>query len=119
LNSVSFVLTASSLQISRHGLLYVQDELFQANLPVTPASTKNHQGRHQGQMAYNRKDSAHTKGSWLTTGRTVLIQKYQTQGNKLSNYRPITRLLTTWKLLSGILDDRITQHPEPSPESFE
>jgi len=42
LNSVSFVLTTSSLQISRYGLFYVQDELFyvqdelfQANLPVT------------------------------------------------------------------------------------
>jgi len=48
--------------------------------------------------------------SWLTTGRTVLIQKDQTQGNKPSNYRPITRLTTSWKLLSGILADRITQH---------
>jgi len=38
LNYVSFVLTASRLRVSRHGLFYVQDELFQANLPVTPVS---------------------------------------------------------------------------------
>jgi len=48
--------------------------------------------------------------SWLTTGRTVLIQKDQTQGNNPSNYRPITCLPTSWKLLSGTLTDRITQH---------
>jgi len=35
LKSVSFVLTASSLQVLQHGLFYVQDELLQANLPVT------------------------------------------------------------------------------------
>jgi len=48
--------------------------------------------------------------SWLTTGRSVLIQKDQTQGNKPSNYRPITCPPTSWKLLLGILADRITQH---------
>lgn len=47
---------------------------------------------------------------WLTQGRTVLIQKDPAKGTTPSNYRPITCLPTTWKLLSGILADQITTH---------
>ena len=47
---------------------------------------------------------------WLTNGRTTLIQKDPTKGNAPSNYRPITCLPTTWKLLSGILADGVMAH---------
>ena len=40
---------------------------------------------------------------WLTTGRTVLIMKDPEKGTVPSNYRPITCLPTTWKLLSGVI----------------
>ena len=44
---------------------------------------------------------------WLTQGRTVLVMKDPQQGPIPSNYRPITCVSTTWKLLSGILADKI------------
>lgn len=47
---------------------------------------------------------------WLTQGRTVLIMKDSSKGAIPSNYRPITCLSTTWKLLSGILADKIQDH---------
>ena len=31
--------------------------------------------------------------SWLTKGRTALLQKYKSKGNIAGNYRPITCLL--------------------------
>ena len=37
---------------------------------------------------------------WMTHGRTVLCQKDPTKGNAAGNYRPITCLLLTWKLLT-------------------
>ena len=43
----------------------------------------------------------------MTEGRTVLIQKDKSKGNEASNYRPITCLLLTWKLLAGIIADEI------------
>ena len=46
--------------------------------------------------------------SWLTQGRTVMQDPQQ--GPIPSNYRPITCLSTTWKLLSGILADKIGVH---------
>ena len=48
--------------------------------------------------------------SWLTLGRTVLIMKDPDQGPVPKNYRPITCLSTTWKLLSGIIADKIQEH---------
>jgi len=62
------------------------------------------------QQLQNILDDPNCMPSWLTTGRTVLIQKDQMQGNKPSNYRPITYRSTTWKLLSGFLADQIAQH---------
>ena len=43
----------------------------------------------------------------MTKGRTVLIQKDKSKGNETSNYRPITCLPLTWKLLAGIVANEI------------
>ena len=40
--------------------------------------------------------------SWLTRGRTSLLQKDKNKGNLASNYRPITCLLLMWKILTGV-----------------
>ena len=48
--------------------------------------------------------------SWLTRGRTSLLQKYQSKGNLASNYRPITWLPLMWKLLTGVIADQIYAH---------
>ena len=49
---------------------------------------------------------------WLIKGRTVLIQKDKAKGNIASNYRPITCLPLVWKLLTGILEDKIHDYLE-------
>ena len=48
--------------------------------------------------------------SWLTQGRTVLVIKDPQQGKIPSNCRPIICLSTTWKLLSGVLADKVKVH---------
>ena len=48
--------------------------------------------------------------SWLTRGRTALLQKDKSKGNIASNYRPITCLPLMWKLLSGVIADQIYGH---------
>ena len=48
--------------------------------------------------------------SWLTKGRTALLQKDKSKGNIASNYRPITCFLSMWKLLSGVIADQIYGH---------
>ena len=45
--------------------------------------------------------------SWLTRARTSLLQKVKSRGNVASNYRPITCLRLTWKLLTGEIADQI------------
>ena len=45
--------------------------------------------------------------TWLTKGRTVLIQKDKLKGNDPSNYRPITCLPITWKILTGMISEEI------------
>ena len=45
--------------------------------------------------------------SWLTRGRTSLLQKDKSKGNIASNYRPITCLPLMWKLLTGVMTDQI------------
>ena len=45
--------------------------------------------------------------SWLTQGRTALVMKAPQQHSISSNYQAITCLSTIWKLLSGILADKI------------
>ena len=48
--------------------------------------------------------------SWLTSGRTALLQKDKSKGNIASKYRPITCLPSMWKLLSGVIADQIYGH---------
>ena len=48
--------------------------------------------------------------SWLTRGRTSLLQKDKSRGNVASNYRPITCLPLMWKLLTGVISDQIYAH---------
>ena len=48
--------------------------------------------------------------SWLTRGRTSLLQKDKSKGNVASNYRPITCLPLMWKLLTGVIADQIHAH---------
>ena len=48
--------------------------------------------------------------SWLTRGRTSLLQKDKIKGNVASNYRPITCLPLMWKLLTGVIAAQIYAH---------
>ena len=48
--------------------------------------------------------------SWLTGGRTSLLQKDKSKGNVASNFRPITCLLLMWKLLIAVIADQIYAH---------
>ena len=48
--------------------------------------------------------------TWLIRGRTSLLQKDKSKGNVASNYRPITCLPLTWKLLTGVFVDQIYAH---------
>ena len=50
------------------------------------------------------------KPSWLTRGRTSLLQKDKSKGNVASNYRPITCLPLMWKLMTGVIADQIYAH---------
>ena len=47
---------------------------------------------------------------WMVTGKTALIQKDPAKGREASNYRLIACLRLMWKLLSGILADRVYNH---------
>ena len=44
---------------------------------------------------------------WLSTGKTILLMKTMKAG---SNYRPITCLCTTFKLMTAIITDVIQNH---------
>ena len=48
--------------------------------------------------------------SWLTRGRTSLLQKDKKKDNVANNYRPITCLPLMWKLLTGLIADQIYAH---------
>ena len=48
--------------------------------------------------------------SWLTRGRTSLLQKDKSKDNEASNYRPITCLPLMWKLLTDVIEDQIYAH---------
>ena len=48
--------------------------------------------------------------SWLTRGRTSLLQTDKRRGNVASNYRPVTYLTLMWKLLTGVIADQIYAH---------
>ena len=51
--------------------------------------------------------------SWLTRGRTSLLQKGKGKGNVASSYRPITCLPLMWKLLTGVIADQKYTHLGP------
>ena len=55
--------------------------------------------------------------SWLTRGRTSLLQKDKCKGNVANNYRPTTCLPLMWKLLTGVIADQIYAHFEEQEES--
>ena len=44
--------------------------------------------------------------SWLTRGRTSLLQKDKSKGSVASNYRPITCVPLMWTLLTGVIADQ-------------
>ena len=48
--------------------------------------------------------------SWLTRGRTSLLQKDRSKDNVASNYTPMTCLLLMWKLQTGVIADQIYSH---------
>ena len=57
--------------------------------------------------------------AWMTHGCNVLCQKEPGKGNALENYRPITCLPLTWKLLKGVLAEDMYNYLEQeklSPE---
>ena len=47
---------------------------------------------------------------WLTKGRTVLVMNDSSQGLIPKNYRTITCLSTTQKMLSGAIADKVEDH---------
>ena len=49
---------------------------------------------------------------WMTKGRTVLVMKDKDQGAIVINFRPITCLPVMWKLLTGVLADKMYEHLE-------
>ena len=49
---------------------------------------------------------------WMTKGRTSLILKDKIKGNIVTNFRPITCLPMVWKLLQGIISEKIYYHLE-------
>ena len=48
----------------------------------------------------------------MVESHTVLIQKDLTKGNAVANYRPIECLNLLWKLLTGIITDKLNEHLE-------
>ena len=48
--------------------------------------------------------------SWLTRGRTSLLQKDKSKGNVARNYRPITCLPLMLKVLTSVIADQIYPH---------
>ena len=48
----------------------------------------------------------------MVIGRAVLIQKDPAKGNLASNCRPFTCLPMMWKLLTGIMGEKLYQHLE-------
>ena len=49
---------------------------------------------------------------WMMESRTVLIQKNPTKGNAVGNYRPLACLNLLWKLLTGIITNKLHEHLE-------
>ena len=49
---------------------------------------------------------------WMTKGRTVLVMKDKDERGEVTNFRPITCLPIMWKLLTGVLADKMYEHLE-------
>ena len=49
---------------------------------------------------------------WMVESQTVLIQKDPTKGNTVGNYRPIACLKLLWKILTGIITDKLIENLE-------
>ena len=58
----------------------------------------------------NRLLQTATIEEWLSTGKTILLMKNKMAGAIPSNYRPITWLCTTFKLMTAIIADTIQNH---------
>ena len=48
--------------------------------------------------------------SWLTRGKTSLLQKDKSNGSLAGSYRPITCLPLMWKSLTGVIANQIYAH---------
>ena len=48
--------------------------------------------------------------NWMVESRTVLIQKDVRKENAVGNYRPIPCLNLLWKLLTGIVNEKVYDH---------
>ena len=44
---------------------------------------------------------------WMTIGKTVLIQKDGSKGNAVENFRPISCLPLMWKLMTGMIAEKV------------
>ena len=49
---------------------------------------------------------------WMTFGKTVLCQKDLAKSSAVDNYRPISCLPLMWKLMTGMLAERMYSHLE-------
>ena len=58
----------------------------------------------------NRLLQTATIEEWLSTGKTILLMKNKKAGAIPSNYRPITCLCTTFKLMTAIIADAIQKY---------
>ena len=55
-------------------------------------------------------DNPHYLPAWMVFGKTSLILKNLEKGTITSNYHPITYLPAMWKLLSGIIAQKMLKH---------
>ena len=51
---------------------------------------------------------------WMTKGRTVLMQKDKEKGKAASNYRTINYLPLVWKLLTGVIAEKVYGFLDPN-----
>ena len=47
---------------------------------------------------------------WMTIGKTVLCQKDPAKGSAIDNYRPLSCLPLIWKLMTGMLAEKMYSH---------
>ena len=57
-------------------------------------------------------DDERPLSAWMTFGKTVLCHKDLAEGSAVDNYRPISCLLLMWKLITGILAEKMCSHLE-------